>query len=173
MAPAVDTHESCNSGRSREAAAARWVHRQRCGHRGTTSGSTEAKPGGVLRFLKNRRLWSSMPRWSTGVTDDRSPCGSDFTANLQVFCRYKSGNGCPVSVYCLPSFVREAFGQSWGDRRGDNGLGTHACNEMNAKQSQWSPLAVPYIIEPITPRHVPAVWRSSSLPLPLQRHCNA
>ena len=33
---------------------------------------------------------------------------ADFTANLQVFCRQKSGNGCPVYVCLFP--VRGACG---------------------------------------------------------------
>ena len=32
--------------------------------------------------------------------------GRGFAAILQVFCRYKSGNGCLVSVCLYPSFVR-------------------------------------------------------------------
>ena len=33
---------------------------------------------------------------------DRSPYNNDSAANLQVFCRYKSGNGCPVYIYLFP-----------------------------------------------------------------------
>jgi hypothetical protein len=44
-----------------------------------------------------------------------------WTANLQVFCREKSGKGCPVSVCLFPSLVRGACG--------------HACRASLAKSA--------------------------------------
>src|SRR5437016_5746349 len=39
-----------------------------------------------------------------------APPVTHFAANLQVFCRYKSGNGCPVYLCLLPSWMRGAYG---------------------------------------------------------------
>ena len=57
----------------------------------------------LRRFLSNLWLWRSMSWVEYG---NRLTIGfhmlADFTANLQVFYRQKSGNGCPVYVCLFP-----------------------------------------------------------------------
>src|SRR5512145_3184931 len=47
---------------------------------------------------------------------------ADWTANLQVFCREKSGNRCPASVDFFPALVRGACGHAGRATHGKTGI---------------------------------------------------